>query len=195
MLVDREDLIPIETFWAGRETDFIIKSIRMLEQGTLIAQGRTLLMDDSRFQSGLGNVFDIPVERWLDADKDALEKCLSKDSEFRLQGCHPEDVIVEIKLHNTDELKELVGFEAPSIPIDEYDHKFFLATNTKMGAKVWARAAAVLASERVDPTAKKLAAYLLDQKDLWPKGKLGARNLEKNLAPFVQEFRRLTVFD
>lgn len=190
MLVDREELIPIEIFWAGREIDFISKSIRMLEQGALLAQGRTLLMDDSPFQSGLGKVSDIPVESWLDADKDYLDSLSSNDKKLQLHGPHTEDVIVEIKLHNSPQLREFVGFDVPSISVDEYDERFFKNTNTKMGAKVWARAAAALALEEVEPTGRKLAAHLLSQSDIWKNGKIEERNLQRHLSPLVEEFKK-----
>lgn len=191
LLVDREKFVPIELFWAGLDTHLKSKAFRMLEQGDLLSQGCNLLMDESPMQSGLGNVFIIPGECWRDADMEASEAALAKGKSMQLRGHHPEDVIVEIKVYNSEELREFVGFDEPRVSPDEYDDRLFKTTGTKMGAKVWAHAAAALACEAIEPTGKKLTAHLLSQNDLWPQGSISERNLEKHLAPFVQEYKRL----
>ena len=108
-----------------------------------------------------------------------------------MQGFHPDDVITSIQMYNSEQLREFAEFEVPLISIDEYDARLFNANGTKMGTKVWARAAAVLAAERVEPTAGKLTEYLLKEHDIWMNGKVDDRNLKKNLAPFLAEFKKL----
>lgn len=195
LLVDEEKFVPIETLLTSLNPQLRSKIFRMLQQDELKAQGRTLLMDTDPLRSGLGNVFDIPVESWLDAETPLRDEEFSAVNHFRLKGPHPEDVIVEINLYNTEQLRELAKFEAPSIGVEEYDEKFFKYTQTKMGAKVWARAAAALASEKAEPTGRQLAAYLLAQDNIWPNGSLSEDQLRKHLSPLISEFKRLVSLD
>lgn len=195
LLIDGDNLVPIELVWATLDPNNKRRALRMLEQGDLLCQGRNLLMDNTPFQSGLGKFSDIPVETWRDADKNLWDTATKNDKQFRLSGIHPDDVIVDIEIFNTERLRELVRFEKPGILTDDYDDLFFKSTQTKMGAKVWAYAAAALASGDVEPTSGKLAAFLLRQSEIWPKGQLSDRQLMKHLSPLVSEFKSRTAID
>jgi hypothetical protein len=210
LLMDEVNLLPIVVVWKSLDYDQRKTAFRMLGEGNLTARGRDKIMDYTWIDSGFGTVYDIPIEFWLDADTDAgdwesyisqneesdisqdEESDISQDEELTLQGPHPEKVIAEIKLYNSPKLREFVEFEKPSISVDEYDERFLSANKNKMGTKVWACAAAALASEKVEPTAKKMAKYLLDAEDIWPSsGPCGKRQIERNLSPFLLEFKRL----
>ena len=191
--IDQIELIPIEVLWKTLKDDERSLAYQMFEHGSLLCKGRHVIINGNPYEPDLGEVFDIPVEIWRDADKkpwykwNALEE---KKEKLLIHGSHSDDMIAEIQIINTDRLKEFVGYDVPSISIDEYDGRFFNITNTRMGAKVWARAAAALASRQVEPTGRQLAAYLLKQ-DIWPKGKLSTDQLKRHLSPLVAEFKRL----
>lgn len=191
VLIDNHKFVSVELIWASQPKEKQQQAFRMLEQGELLSRGRLILMDNSQFGSGLGNFFDIPQEKWNDVDQEVWDVSVQKCGQFNLQGFHPDDVITNIQMYNSEQLREFAEFEVPLISIDEYDARLFNANGTKMGTKVWARAAAVLAAERVEPTAGKLTEYLLKEHDIWMNGKVDDRNLKKNLAPFLAEFKKL----
>lgn len=195
LLLDGDVWVPIEKVWGCLDANSKSKAFRMFEQGTLSCQGQPLLLDNNSNESDLGNVVGISVETWREADEDIWQKDALSGKKFRLHGIQAEDVITSIEVFNSETLKELVGFERPAVSVEEYDDRFLKSTSGKMGAKVWAAAAAALASTEVDPTAGKLVQYLLGKPDLWPKGELNDRDLKRHLSPFVAEYKKLSSLD
>lgn len=193
--VDQIELIPIEVLWETLDDGQRSLAYQMFEHENLHCKGRSVIIDGNPYDTDLGKVFDIPVEVWRDADESPWYKWNTLEDKKRkltLHGLHSDDVFAEIQVVNTARLREFVGYDMPSLSIEEYDDRFFKSTNTKMGAKVWARAAAALASGHVEPTGGKLTSYLLGQQDIWPKGEITEDQLKKHLSLFVIEFKRLS---
>lgn len=190
-------LIPVELLWETLNEGERGLVYLMFEHGRLHCKGRTLVIDGNPYGSDFGEVFTISVETWRDADTDTRriwstwDLMKEKRIKLDLRGPHTDDITVEIEVINSELLREFVGYDGSNISTDLYDEKFFKSTQTKMGAKVWAQAAAALAIGDVDPTGRKLATYLLEQ-DIWPQGKLSEDLLRRHLSPLITEFKRRT---
>lgn len=191
-LIGNERVIPAETIWETLTPPERSRAFRMLKNGELQAEGRPATQEHYHpLSPGLGNIVQIPRDAWIDAtDLGWIEKHAS-GRRLQLTNSDHGGIYVEIGFLNTSELRQLVNFERNIETVEDFDEKLFRIMGTKMGAKVWAAAAAALASSNVSPTVPAVTSYLMERSDLWPNGTLDKRNIEKHVTPFVNEFNRL----
>ena len=192
-LQNSDRTIPIEAVWEALDRSQRSNAFRMLITSELGAEARLLnTCTDTHRLTPFGTREKLGREVWEDASQANWLEDFKAGEKLQLNNNYSEHIYVELMIDNTPELRELVKYEKPIGTVEGFDEIYMRLLSSKVGTKLFAHAAAALASSEVNPTATALAEHLLQNPELWPKGKGDTRNLKNHLAPFVLYYKKLT---
>jgi hypothetical protein len=185
-------MIPAEVVWASLDEGKRQRTIRMLQDGALQAEGRILIEDDNLHpnEEQVARIASISREEWKSCNTAPWLENYKSEKALYVLNTDTCQKYVNIEITNSVTLRDLVELQIDHMSVDDFDLALFRVFGTKMGAKAWAAAAAALASDTVKPTASALADFLIDQPNLWAKGPPDRRNLIRHLGPFADEFKK-----
>lgn len=194
-LADGYTRIPMEVLWQGIGPVKHPLALALFEAGDLMAEGRLLDPPSTSFpDSSLENVVKIAREEWIDALKYNWIEGYQAGRKLALINDERGHQYVGLHVLNNDALQDFLGEEGRAASFDDLAAMFREKFISKIDPKIYAYAAAAVASGNVDPTSKALSKHLLAIDELWSDGKISSRNLEKHLSFFATEFKRLIDF-
>lgn len=191
-LSDEYPSIPLEVLWNGLDAGRRRKAMALFEAGHIPVEGRFFEPPNKgTLDNCLEDILEIAREEWIDAVKENWFEGYVSGQKLKLINEQHGHQIVDLHVKNNDALREFLEAEPEAATIEDYSRLFREKHGSKIDPKVFAYAAAALASGKARATARALTKYLLSQTDLWPDGQLSERNLKSHMATFLTEFNRL----